>query len=80
MADPNASALRHRLDRIYLRYTAGFIAFVAVIAALEQAGLPRRWIGVIFLLATVGLYAVIGIIARTTDPTEYYVAGRWCAR
>jgi len=76
MADPNASALRHRLDRIYLRYTAGFIAFVAVIAALEQAGLPRRWIGVIFLLATVGLYAVIGIIARTTDPTEYYVAGR----
>jgi cation/acetate symporter len=76
MPDPDAPALRHRLDRIYLRYTAGFIAFIAVIAALEQAGLPRRWIGVIFLFATVGLYAVIGIIARTTDPAEYYVAGR----
>ncbi|MDE2299140.1 MAG: VC_2705 family sodium/solute symporter [Burkholderiales bacterium] len=39
-------------------------------------GLPRRWIGVVFLLATVGLYAGIGIISRTTDAAEYYVAGR----
>jgi cation/acetate symporter len=76
MAAPEATAFRRRLDRIYLRYTAGFIAFVALIAVLEQFGLSRRWIGVIFLLATVGLYAVIGIVARTTDATEYYVAGR----
>ena len=71
-----AAAFRHRLDRIYLRYTIGFIAFVALLAVLEQTGLPRRWIGVIFLLATVGLYAAIGIISRTTDAAEYYVAGR----
>ncbi|MBX3623198.1 MAG: cation acetate symporter [Rhizobacter sp.] len=39
-------------------------------------GLSRRWIGVIFLLATVLLYAGIGVISRTTDANEYYVAGR----
>ncbi|WP_394787619.1 VC_2705 family sodium/solute symporter [Rhodoferax sp.] len=67
---------RHRLNRIYVRATLGFIVFVAVVAALEQMGLPRRWVGVVFLLATVGLYAGIGIVSRTTDATEYYVAGR----
>ncbi len=69
-------AFRHRLNRIYLRATVGFIVFVAMVAVLEQMGLPRRWVGVVFLLATVGLYAGIGIISRTTDATEYYVAGR----
>ena len=38
--------------------------------------LPRNWIGYIFLLATVGLYAGIGIMSRTSDAAEYYVAGR----
>lgn len=67
---------KRRLDRIYLRYTLGFVLFVGLLAVLEQTGLPRRWIGVIFLLATVGLYAAIGILSRTTDPGEYFVAGR----
>ena len=71
-----SAAFRHRLNRIYLRATLGFIVFVAVVAVLEQMGLPRRWVGVVFLLATVGLYAGIGIVSRTTDATEYYVAGR----
>jgi len=69
-------AFRRRLDRIYLGYTAAFIAFVLMMAALEHFGMPKRWIGIIFLLSTVALYAGIGIISRTTDPDEYYVAGR----
>ena len=76
MASTESTAFRQRLNRIYLRYTLGFIAFVGLIAVLEQVGLSRRWIGVIFLLATVLLYAVIGVVSRTTDATEYYVAGR----
>ncbi len=76
VANPQSIAFKHRLDRIYLRYTLGFIGFVALLTVLEQIGLPRRWIGVVFLLATVGLYAAIGIISRTTDAAEYYVAGR----
>ncbi len=39
-------------------------------------GLPRQWIGYVFLLATVGLYAGIGVMSRTSDAAEYYVAGR----
>ncbi|NQW95021.1 MAG: VC_2705 family sodium/solute symporter, partial [Polaromonas sp.] len=39
-------------------------------------GLPRLWIGSIFLLATIALYAGIGIMCRTTEASEYYVAGR----
>jgi cation/acetate symporter len=70
------NAFRRRLDRIYLRYTFGFVAFVGVIAVLERMGMPRLWVGVTFLLATVGLYAVIGIVSRTTNEAEYYVAGR----
>ena len=76
MARAEAAAFRYRLDRIYLRYTAGFLVFVGLLAVLEHFGLPRRWIGVTFLLATVGLYAAIGIISRTTEEVEYFVAGR----
>jgi cation/acetate symporter len=39
-------------------------------------GLSRGAIGIVFLLATVALYAGIGIMSRTNDAAEYYVAGR----
>lgn len=64
------------LDRVYRWYTLGLLIFVAVLAGLERIGLPRLWIGFAFLLATIGLYAGIGIMNRTTDAVEYYVAGR----
>jgi cation/acetate symporter len=77
LRDPAPEAhQRRRLARIYLLCAAGFIAFVIAVALLERLGLPRRWIGLMFLLATVGLYAGIGIVSRTTDADEYYVAGR----
>ena len=38
--------------------------------------MPRNWIGYVFLLVTVSLYAGIGIVCRTSDQVEYYVAGR----
>jgi cation/acetate symporter len=69
-------AFKSQLNKVYGWYTGGFIAFILVLAVLEQMGLPRNWIGFIFLLATVGLYAGIGIMSRTTDAAEYYVAGR----
>jgi cation/acetate symporter len=78
---PNVStasntAFKKQLNKVYAFYTGGFIAFVIVLAILEQMGLNREWIGFIFLLATIGLYAGIGIMSRTTDAAEYYVAGR----
>ncbi|MES2972073.1 MAG: sodium:solute symporter family protein [Pseudomonadota bacterium] len=70
------SAFKKQLNKVYGFYTGGFLAFVIVLAILEQFGLTREWIGFIFLLATIGLYAGIGIMSRTTDAAEYYVAGR----
>ena len=69
-------AFKSQLNKVYGWYTGGFIAFVIVLAVLEQMGLPRNWIGFTFLLATVLLYAGIGVMSRTSDASEYYVAGR----
>ncbi len=69
-------AFKAQLNKVYTWYTGGFIAFILILAVLEQMGLPRSWIGLIFLLATIALYAGIGIMSRTTDAAEYYVAGR----
>ena len=69
-------AFKRQLNRVYRWYTLGFLLFVVLLAGLEQLGLSREWIGFIFLIATIGLYAGIGIMSRTTDATEYYVAGR----
>ncbi|MCU0952161.1 MAG: cation acetate symporter, partial [Burkholderiaceae bacterium] len=65
-----------QLSRYYAWYTGGFLVFVVVLAILEQLGLPRVWIGYVFLFATIALYAGIGIMSRTADVAEYYVAGR----
>jgi cation/acetate symporter len=70
------SAFFNQLKGAYTWYTGGFLAFVAVLAVMEQMGLPRQWIGYLFLIATIGLYAGIGIMSRTSDASEYYVAGR----
>ncbi|MBP7574117.1 MAG: cation acetate symporter [Rhodoferax sp.] len=70
------AAFKQNLNKVYKWYTGGFLIFVVVLAILEQMGLSRQWIGFIFLLATVGLYAGIGIMSRTNDAAEYYVAGR----
>jgi len=64
------------VSKVYAWYVGGFLSFVLLLAVFEQMGLSRQWIGWIFLLATIGLYAGIGIITRTTDADEYYVAGR----
>ncbi|MBL0291381.1 MAG: cation acetate symporter [Betaproteobacteria bacterium] len=69
-------AFTSNLKKIYTWYTGGFLVFVVALTILEQMGLPRNWIGYVFLLATVGLYAGIGIMSRTSDAAEYYVAGR----
>jgi cation/acetate symporter len=75
-AAESPASFKRRLNRIYIAYTAGLLIFVGVLGVLERLGLPKSWIGFIFLAATVGLYAGIGIMSRTTDPDEYYVAGR----
>ena len=76
MAVSSQATFNQTLKKYYSFYTGGFIAFVIVLAILEQLGVPNRILGYIFLFATIGLYAGIGIMSRTADVAEYYVAGR----
>ncbi|MGM9481160.1 sodium:solute symporter family protein [Roseateles sp. NT4] len=64
------------LHRRYALFALSFIALVVGLGLAEQRGLPKVWIGYTFLGTTVLVYAVIGILCRTTDPAEYFVAGR----
>jgi cation/acetate symporter len=64
------------LGKIYGGYTGGFIGFVLILAVLEQMGVPNKIIGYCFIFLTIGVYAYIGVISRTADISEYYVAGR----
>ncbi len=65
-----------RLHRIVLTYIAGLLSFLLLMFFAERAGMSRYWVGGIFLIATIGMYACIGIYSRTAEPSEYYVAGR----
>ncbi|MBS0338151.1 MAG: VC_2705 family sodium/solute symporter [Proteobacteria bacterium] len=69
-------AFKAQLKKYYSFYTGGFLVFLALLAIAEQMGMTRQWIGYCFLFATIGLYAGIGIMSRTVDAAEYYVAGR----
>jgi cation/acetate symporter len=65
-----------QLKKAYGWYTGGFLIFVVALALLEQFGLPKIWIGFLFMFATIALYAGIGVMSHTADIAEYYVAGR----
>jgi len=65
-----------KLHRRYALFTLAVVLFVVALALLERHGWSRGWIGGSFLIATVLVYAGIGLASRTTDEAEYYVAGR----
>jgi cation/acetate symporter len=64
------------LGRIYGIYVGGFAVFVISMAILEQIGLPHKFILWAYMAMTIGVYAFIGILSRTSQVSEYYVAGR----
>lgn len=70
------NAFLQKLKRYYGWFTLGFLFFLISLVILEKEGVPRVWIGYLFLFATIVLYAGIGVMSRTSDVTEYYVAGR----
>jgi cation/acetate symporter len=65
-----------RLSRYYLWFTACLALFLVALTILENEGMPRQWIGHLYMFATIVLYAIIGVVARTSNVSEYYVAGR----
>jgi cation/acetate symporter len=77
--DPEQSfykAYKRKIHRAFVLYLLCLAFFLAALALGEYWGLSKRWVGSIFLIFTVVLYAAIGIYCRSSDETEYYVAGR----
>ena len=64
------------LPKVYGIYTGGFLAFIILMAVLEQAGVSAKAIGISFVIFTVAIYAIIGWLSRTLQVDAYYVAGR----
>jgi cation/acetate symporter len=75
-AAAGASRFSLRLTRRYALFMGAFAALTALLAAADQAGLPRPWLGAAFLVLTVVIYAGIGFLCRTSNESEYFVAGR----
>jgi cation/acetate symporter len=65
-----------QLGRMYGTYTGTFIAFIILMAILEWLGAPNRVVGYLFVGFTIAVYAIIGVMTRTAQISEYYVAGR----
>ena len=75
----DSAAFRQQTRRYHKRFGAvvfGIAGLLLVLAVAERMGLHRAWIAGIFLAATLMLYSVIGVYGRTSEASEYYVAGR----
>jgi len=64
------------LPKIYGTYTGGFLVFCLLMALLEANGVSAKTIGILFLVFTIAIYALIGVLSRTMQADAYYVAGR----
>ena len=60
----------------YLLFTASFLLFVYFLGLVEKNSGPGIWLGYVFLFVTIAIYASIGLICRTSDMNDYYIAGR----
>ena len=65
-----------KIGLFYLLFGVGFLLFVYFLSLMEKKNGPGIWLGYVFLFVTIAIYASIGLICRTSDMNEYYVAGR----
>ena len=64
------------LARFCLLFGSALALFLLTLAALEQEGMPRIWIGYFFLFGTTFAYAGIGLMHRTSNLEQFFLAGR----
>lgn len=64
------------LNRFFIAFALVFLGCIGMAAWMEHAGLSRQWIGYYFIFITFGTYAVIGLLSRTSDHDEYFLANR----
>lgn len=62
---------------VYAAFTTGFIILIWLLGILEtQEFFPTASLGWLFLATTLSIYAIIGILSRTRNLDDYFVAGR----
>jgi cation/acetate symporter len=65
------------LDKIFGLYTVAFLGITVLIGIGERMGLfSNQMIGWLFMALSLAIYVVIGVLTRTSNPDQYYVAGR----
>ena len=64
------------LDKIFGLYTVGFLGVTILIGIAEIASASEQVDRLDLHGAVAGIYVFIGIVTRTSNPDQYYVAGR----
>src|SRR5919109_5078399 len=65
------------LANIFGLYTLYFLGVTVLIGIAERLfGLSSQWIGWLFMGLSLLIYVFIGIVTRTSEADQYYVAGR----
>jgi cation/acetate symporter len=64
------------IKRLILVSVASLSVLSAMMWMADYWGISRGWINGFFLVSSIVGYAAIGIICRTANPIEYFVAGR----
>jgi cation/acetate symporter len=64
------------LNRFFIAFALVFLGCIGMAAWMEHVGVSRQWIGYYFIFITFSTYAVIGLLSRTSDHDEYFLANR----
>jgi cation/acetate symporter len=78
-ANFDLQAFRLRTRRYHWRFAGlllGILGLLLVLAVAERWGMHKGWIAGIFLSFTLLVYSIVGVYGRTSEASEYYVAGR----
>lgn len=65
-----------RLTASFGIFTSGFASLVLILIILEQLGLDAHWIKELIVALPILFYTGIGIIVRTNNIEEFFVAGQ----
>lgn len=57
-------------------FVAGLVAAVILLLIFEQLGADDQTLRNLLLAGSMGLFALIGVVARTSIPAEFFLAGR----
>jgi cation/acetate symporter len=64
------------MGRVFIIYIGGCLGFGALLGVLEAVGVSHKILGICFVVLTIGFYALMGLLSRSSGGPEYQDAGR----